>query len=84
MIVGQNNYHFLILIAIYTVHVELIVVKCSQTGKNLTIKAENLSKENFEPLTKDDFVAGTALIVHYKGKPYPVEFIQFKGNLLSL
>lgn len=54
-------------------------MNCPQTGKHHTVKAGKLSREDAEPLTNDDLFEGALLILDFKGKSYPVEFIEFAG-----
>ena len=53
-------------------------MKCSQTGKLHQVKLKDLSREDCEPLTKEDLVKGSELMVEMKGKVYPVQFLQMK------
>ena len=57
-----------------------VVVKCSQTGKLHHVKLKDLSREDCEPLTKDDLVKGSELMADMKGKIYPIQFVQFKDK----
>ena len=50
---------------------------CPQSGKNHTVKIGKLSREDGDPLTNDDLFKGSVLILDYKGKSYPVEFMEF-------
>ena len=57
-------------------------MKCSQTNKKYTIKVKDLTTETSDPLTDRDLTKNTKLVMTYRGKPYPVQFLQFKGNYL--
>lgn len=57
-----------------------VVVRCSQTGKLHIAKLKDLARADFEALSNTDLVTGSTLMFHYKGKPYPVQFIRFKGQ----
>ena len=68
-------------------YVGSVIVRCAQTGKQHFAKVKDLSREDCSPLTKKDLTRGTNLMLDYKGKSYPVTFIQFKGwwcNIASL
>ena len=54
-------------------------MRCSQTGKQHTVKVKELSREDSMPLTEKDLTKGAHLMLEFKGKPYPVTFSQFKG-----
>ena len=56
------------------------VVKCSQTGKLHQVKIKDLSREDCEPLTKEDLVKGSELMLEIKGKIYPVQFHHMKDK----
>ena len=58
-----------------------VIVRCSQTGKQHAVKVGDLSKEDCSPLNEKDLTKGSSLMLDYKGKPYPVTFVQFKGLL---
>lgn len=55
-------------------------MKCSQTGKLHQVKLKDLSREDCEPLIKDDLVKGSELMAEMKGEVYPVQFVQFKDK----
>ena len=55
-----------------------------QNGKVHTAQVKDISKEDGSPLSSVDFKPGASLLVEHKGKFYPVEFVQFKGNLINL
>ena len=57
---------------------ESVIVQCSQTGRKHQVKLRDLTKEDGE-ISSADFVRGSAMIMNFKGKPYPVKFLQFKG-----
>ena len=57
-----------------------VVVKCSQTGKLHQVKIKDLSREDCEPLTKEDLVKGSELMLEIKGKIYPVQFHHMKDK----
>ena len=61
-----------------------IKVKCGQTGKVFVTKVHNLSKEDqAESLTIEDLkVIGAGLLCDVKGKMYPVEVLEFKGQYI--
>ena len=59
---------------------ESVVVKCSQTGKLHQVKIKDLSREDCEPLTKEDLVKGSELMLEIKGKIYPVQFHHMKDK----
>lgn len=59
-------------------------MKCSQTGKYYTIKVKNLTRVNGDSLTTEDFKKGTNLIMEYKGKPYPAEYVRDAGMCCQL
>ena len=56
-----------------------MIVKCVQTGKNLTVKPTDLSPEDDEPLSRKPFISGCGLMLDECGKQYPVQFICFAG-----
>ena len=45
----------------------------------LSAEVKDLSREDYLPLSAEDFKQGAQLLVEHKGKFYPVEFISFKG-----
>lgn len=49
-------------------------VKCNQTGKVYKVKTTSLLKENADPLSKEDLVEGTQLLLTMHNKSYPVTF----------
>ena len=51
----------------------VVVVQCCQTGKSHNVK-------DLAPLTLDDLVHGSMLIMDYKGMPFPVEFLEYKAG----
>ncbi len=55
-------------------------MKCSQMGKNHTIRIKDLTKETGEPVTEEDLKPGNSLIMDYRGKPYPAEFVRNSGT----
>ena len=60
-----------------------IKVKCGQTGKVFVTKVHNLSKEDqAESLTIEDLKVGAGLLCDVKGKMYPVEVLEFKGQYI--
>ena len=62
-----------------------IKVKCGQTGKVFVTKVHNLSKEDqAESLTIEDLKVGAGLLTvcDVKGKMYPVEVLEFKGQYI--
>lgn len=44
------------------------------------MKLKELSREDCEPLTKEDLVKGSELMLEMKGKVYPVQFLQIKDK----
>ena len=54
-------------------------MKCSQTGKVLSVKVRDLSREDGESFQESDFTRGANLILEYKGKLYPVRFLTYAG-----
>ena len=56
-----------------------VIVKCAQTGKNLTVKPTDLSPEDDEPLSGNHFLPGCGLMLDECGKQYPFRFICFAG-----
>lgn len=61
--------------------VGFVIVRCSQTGKQHLVKVRDLFNEDCSLLTEEDLTRGSSLMLDYKGKTYPVTFIQFKGLL---
>ena len=59
-------------------------MKCSQTGKLHQVKIKDLSREDCEPLTKEDLVKGSELMLEIKGKIYPVQFHHMKDKAIDL
>ena len=59
--------------------VEEVLVKCSQTGRKIKSKVEDISRKDMSPLTSSDLKKGSSLMVEMNGKSYPVEFIEFAG-----
>lgn len=57
-----------------------VVVQCSQMGKQHTVKVKDLSREDNLPLSHDDLEPKMSLILQYKGKPWPVSFVKYKGK----
>ena len=55
------------------------MVLCPQSGKRHTVKVGKLSREDAEPLQNSDLFEGALLILDYKGKTWPVEFVEFTG-----
>lgn len=49
-------------------------VKRNQTGKVYKVKIDSLSKEDEEPIQKQDLVEGTQRLLTYENKDYPVTF----------
>lgn len=47
-----------------------------------TVQVRNLSREDGEHLTDQDFTKGSLLMWEYKGKDYPVTFVNWKGMQL--
>ena len=56
-----------------------VIVKCCQTGKKLTVKVKDLSREDSQSLTVHDLTNGASLILNHKEKFYPVQFLEYKG-----
>lgn len=83
-----NYYHELLIIGLSiqsvsnlcTIILGVILVRCSQTGKEHAAKFHEISRQDGK-LLKEDYIKskGAKLSYHYKGKPYPVKFISFKG-----
>lgn len=61
-----------------------ICVKCNQSGKAFTVKVNVLSREDLEPLTENDLVKGSQLLMD-KSYPVTVEKVilpeEKRGNL---
>lgn len=51
------------------------MVKCAQTGKQLTVKVKDLAREDGEAFRESDFTNGASLMLERKGKSYPVRFL---------
>lgn len=66
---------------IFSFFLESVVVQCSQTGKQHTVKVKTLSKENGDPIASGDLTKGNTLLMDFKGKPYPAQFVKFAGSL---
>lgn len=63
-----------------TVHfLGAVLVQCCQTNRRHVVKIKDLSREDGDTLTMVDFKVGNTLMMMYRGKPYPVKFIEFKG-----
>ena len=62
--------------------VGFVNVKCSQTGKELVVKARRLSRGDGQPLTKSDFICGSSLMLQENEKDYPVQFVGFPGIII--
>ena len=61
--------------------IETAVVRCAQTGKKHLIKIRNLSRDDdTEQLTLEDLQEGSSLIMMHRKTPYPVTFVQLKGE----
>ncbi len=58
---------------------ESIVVQCSQTGKEHTVKVKSLTTDSCDPVMEEDLKKGNSLIMEFQGKPYPVQFIRKAG-----
>ena len=71
-------------IYLFSILTGAVIVQCCQTNKRHTIKVKDLHREDGETLTTDYMVKGADLIMAYKGKPYEVQFIQFKGTLVDM
>ena len=56
-----------------------VIIKCSQTGKTLTVKPMDLYPDSDEPLSSSHLVPGCGLMLNEGGKHYPVQFICFAG-----
>lgn len=63
-------------------HAGMAIVQCSQTAKRYTVQAKCLSREDGEHLHNEDFTKGSQLMWQYKGKDYPVTFVECKGKHL--
>lgn len=56
-------------------------VKCTQTGKQYTVKVKDLSREDGEAFQKSNFVTGASLMLDRK---YPVWFLSQAGKCVCL
>ena len=65
------------------IYAEGVIVKCSQTGRKIKTKVQNITKNDMSPIVIDDFKKGSSLLVEVNGKPYPVEFMAFMGMSLN-
>ena len=57
----------------------MAIVQCAQTAKQYSAQVKHLSREDGEHLTDNDFTIGSVLMWQYKGKDYPVTFVDWKG-----
>jgi hypothetical protein len=60
------------------------LVKCAQTGKQLTVKVKDLAREDGEAFRESDFTNGASLMLERKGKSYPVRFLSHAGKFVCL
>lgn len=56
------------------------MVKCSQTSKLHSVRLKELSREDMAPVTNKYLTKGAKLMLAWKGKEYPVQFMHYKGN----
>jgi len=56
-----------------------VIVKCSQTGEQLCVKVQDLTKEGALPLLNEGLCEGSSLLLERDHKVFPVQFIKFKG-----
>ena len=62
----------------------VVVLKCSQTGKKISAKVTDLSREDMRPLQKQDLKKGSSLLVDVKGMSYPAEILGFEGKCICI
>jgi hypothetical protein len=53
-------------------HAGKIIVKCNQSGKIYTVKVNVLSRADMEPLTEEDLIKGSQLLMDMRKRSYPV------------
>ena len=63
----------------HLIFVGVVLVKCSQDGKQHSVIVQDLTKTDGSPVSSNDLYEGSSLMVERNQKMYPVEFVKFKG-----
>ena len=56
--------------------IEKVSVKCNQTNKKFKVDTSTLSCDDGEPLTEDDLVKGSQLLMELDKKSWPVTVLK--------